>query len=197
MLPDSALHGFKVMFATPCYISAVTMPYVMSLVGLVGHCHRFGLKHNVFMHSQSLVTRARNRCVAEFLHDESLTHLFFIDSDIEFTPQAVMRLVLSDKDVISGVYPLKQLNWPEGGAPAGATQRFLEDRFNNYPVNAPDYTNANIAATLDADGFAEVWDAPTGFMCIKRQVFTELIKGYPHYNYAPDGPPPRLPQEYY
>ena len=31
MLPDAALKSMNVMFATPCYISAVTMNYVASI----------------------------------------------------------------------------------------------------------------------------------------------------------------------
>ena len=34
MLPDAALKSMKVMFATPCYISAVSMHYVTSIFEL-------------------------------------------------------------------------------------------------------------------------------------------------------------------
>ena len=51
------------------------------------------------MHSESLITRGRNKMVIRFLEDESLTHLFWIDSDIAFRPQSVCRLLLADRDV--------------------------------------------------------------------------------------------------
>ena len=38
------------------------------------------------MHSESLITRSRNNMVRKFLSDETLTHLFWMDSDITFTP---------------------------------------------------------------------------------------------------------------
>ena len=44
MLPDEALKSMKVMFATPCYISAVSMHYVTSIFELTHHCNRFGLR---------------------------------------------------------------------------------------------------------------------------------------------------------
>ena len=42
----------------------------------------------------------------------------------------------------------------------------------------------------DADGFAEVAEAPTGFMVIKRHVFYKMMQHYPELNYVPDGPKP-------
>ena len=86
MLPDEALKSMKVMFATPCYISAVSMHYVTSIFELTLHSARFGLQCILHMHSESLITRSRNNMVRKFLSDETLTHLFWIDSDITFTP---------------------------------------------------------------------------------------------------------------
>lgn len=47
----------------------------------------------------SLVTRCRNDCVAVFLANPQFTHLFFVDADIGFTPEAAFRLLLADRDV--------------------------------------------------------------------------------------------------
>ena len=120
MLPDEALKSMKVMFATPCYISAVSMHYVTSIFELTLHSAQFGLQCILHMNSESLITRARNKMVIKFLSDETLTHLFWIDSDIAFTPQSVCRLLLIDRDVTAGVYPMKNFNWPAAGLPAGS-----------------------------------------------------------------------------
>ena len=135
MLPDEALKSMKVMFATPCYISAVSMHYVTSIFDLTHHCNRFGLQCILHMHSESLITRSRNNMVRKFLSDETLTHLFWIDSDITFTPQSVCRLLLIDRDVTAGVYPMKNFNWPAAGLPAGTTRQQFEDRYTEYPFN--------------------------------------------------------------
>ncbi len=112
MLPASALPSMKVMFATPCYISAVSMNYVTSLYSLTYACAHAGMMTMLQMRSESLITRARNRMVKVFLENEEFTHLFWIDSDITFTPDQVFRLLLADRDVVSGVYPLKIDYWP-------------------------------------------------------------------------------------
>jgi hypothetical protein len=40
----------------------------------------------------------------------------------------------------------------------------------------------------------EVREAPTGFMCIKRQVFDRLIEAYPDMRYVPDWPKGTYPE---
>jgi len=189
MLPDEALKSMKVMFATPCYISAVSMHYVTSIFELTHHCNRFGLQCMLHMHSESLITRSRNKMLLKFLSDETLTHLFWIDSDIAFTPQAVCRLLLIDRDVTAGVYPVKNFNWPEGGLPAGTTRQQFEDRYTEYPFNPIGHGAERVGTYADADGFVEVAEAPTGFMCIKRDVFRRMMGHYPELSYVPDGPP--------
>ena len=189
MLPDEALKSMKVMFATPCYISAVSMHYVTSIFELTHHCNRFGLQCILHMHSESLITRSRNKMVLKFLSDETLTHLFWINFDITFTPQSVCRLLLIDRDVTAGVYPMKNFNWPAKGLPAGTTRQQFEDRYTEYPFNPIGHGAERVSSYADADGFVEVAEAPTGFMCIKRDVFRQMIEKYPTLNYVPDGPP--------
>ena len=159
MLPDAALFSMKVMFATPCYISAVSMNYTVGIFDLVMHTKRFGPECILHMHSESLITRGRNKMVLRFLEDELLTHLFWIDSDIGFTPQQVCRLLLADRDVVAGVYPMKSMHWPKEGLPEGTTREQFEVRYGEYPFNEM----GKMSQYADADGFAEVAEAPTGF----------------------------------
>ena len=110
MLPLAALRSMKVLFATPCYGSAATMQYVTGMFALAQAAERTGLACSLHMHSESLITRARNLIVLKFLKERAFTHLFWIDSDIAFSPEQVFRILLADKDVAAGIYPLKSLN---------------------------------------------------------------------------------------
>ena len=87
LLPDAALFSMKVMFATPCYISAVSMNYTVGIFDLVMHTKRFGPECILHMHSESLITRGRNKMVLRFLEDESLTHLFWIIRTLASRPR--------------------------------------------------------------------------------------------------------------
>jgi hypothetical protein len=86
----------------PCYISAVTMNYVASIFRLALDSTHVGLPCILHLHSESLITRGRNKMIIKFL-SEDFTHLFWIDSDIAFSSQAVFRLLLADRDVAAGV----------------------------------------------------------------------------------------------
>lgn len=188
MLPEQELRSMNVLFATPCYISAVMMNYTTSLFTLASRSTAVGLNCALYMRSESLITRARNKVVREFLAAEDFTHLFFIDSDVEFQPEAVFRLLLADRDIVAGIYPMKSVIWPEQGLPPGMSRQDYEINFTVYPFNPVGHGSRKVREFVDADGFVEVAEAPTGFMCIKRHVFPKLMKAYPHLQYRPDGP---------
>jgi hypothetical protein len=150
MLPDSALKSMRVMFATPCYISGVSMNYVASMFSLALDSAHFGLPCILHLHSESLITRGRNKIVLKFLSEESFTHLFWIDSDIAFSSQSVFRLLLADRDVAAGVYPMKNFKWPTEGVPGGMTREQFETAYTDYPFNPIDHGKIPSASTPTA-----------------------------------------------
>ncbi len=195
MLDRSALKSFYPLVATPCYGGALFYTYVVSLIQLINASQSAGMAVDFFFRAgDSLVTRARNDCVAQFLANPVFTHLFWIDGDIGFSPEAAMRLLLSDHDVAAGVYPLKREEWPAEGVPEGTTRKRFDDLYARYPVNTDEISGDVVELTVDADGFMRVSDAPTGFMVIKRKVFDLLIEKYPDYKYKPDWPEGNVPE---
>ena len=144
----------------------------------------------VYLHQgESLVTRARNNCVAAFLANREWTHLFWVDADIGFSADAAFRLLLSDYDIAAGAYPLKHENWPAEGVAAGTTRDQFEAKYTRYTVNTDAGAGARddtLRLTVQPDGFMRVTEAPTGFMAIKRRVFERLIARHPEMNYVPD-----------
>jgi len=175
----------NVFVATPSYGGLVSTSYVQGLLDLYDTAdrHGFGLSIN-FNSFDSLITRARNTMVAEYLADDRFTHLMWIDGDIGFKGSDVVRLLQADRPLVAGLYPLKTDGWPLRGLPealpAGTTKADFQARFGAYPATA-------FSSDLepDADGFLDVIDAPTGFMLIKREVFTALISRFPELRYNP------------
>jgi hypothetical protein len=64
-----------------------------------------------FCKNDSLVSRARNNLIAKAMTDPSITHMMFIDNDITWNPSDIMKLILSNKELIGGIYPLKHYEW--------------------------------------------------------------------------------------
>lgn len=189
MLDLTALKAIRPFVATPSYSGALTSIYVRSLLGLVNAAwtHGFAMQTR-FLDGDSLIPRARNRLVAEFMADPRWTHLFWIDADIGFEPDAALRLLLAGREVVAGVYPQKKDGWPAAGLaqalPVGSTREDFEARHAHFPFNP-------LPGTLQAqdDGFVEVLDAPTGFMLIAREVFTRMAARYPELRYTPHRQP--------
>ena len=78
------LAGLKLWIATPMYGGNCNGEYMASIMNSIGYLSSLGV-HVQFdaLFNESLITRARNYCVDEFLRSGA-THLMFIDSDIVF-----------------------------------------------------------------------------------------------------------------
>lgn len=170
--------------ATPCYGGQVFQNYLLSVIKLVYACEKLGIALSFIIRGgDSLIPRTRNSIAAEFMATPGYTHLLWIDADIGFEPEAIFRLICADRDVAAGVYPLKRINWPTT-IPAGMTRAEFDAHFTRYPFNP-------LAATftIDADGFIEVLDAPTGLMLIKRDVLFKMVDFFPELKIKADEMP--------
>lgn len=196
MLDLAALKDIRPFVATPSYSGALSSICVRGLLGLVNLAWQHGFAMQTrFLDGDCLIPRARARLTAEFMADARWTHLFWIDDDVGFAPEAALRLLLAGREVVAGIYPLKTDGWPAGGLahelPAGSTRADFEALHARFPVQWLTEPRA-----VDADGFVEVQGAPTGFMLIARSVFTRMAQAYPALRYKPDtsdgqaAPPP-------
>jgi hypothetical protein len=170
-----------VCLATPCFGNVVHTNYLASVIRLLQACRARQLELSfIFRGGDSLITRCRNSIVAEFLATPAYTHLFWVDADIGFEPDAVFRLLGTDRPVVAGVYPLKQLAWPDQ-LPAVTPRERFQAQATRYSFNPlPESTQAS------EDGFLQVLDVPAGFMMIARSCFERLVNACPELKCAPD-----------
>ena len=89
----------KLFIATPMYGGMACGLYVKSCLDLQMTMMQYGVETKFsFLFNESLITRARNYLVDEFLRSD-YTHMMFIDSDIHFDPNDIVALMALDKDV--------------------------------------------------------------------------------------------------
>lgn len=183
------LRKCKLFIATPQYGGQNHGMYMKSCLDLQNVCHKYGIETRFsFLFNESLITRARNYLVDEFLRS-GFTHMLFIDSDINFNPQDVLALLALDKEVIGAPYPKKSINWKNVYAAA-------KKAYENNPVFNPndlegvtgDYVFNPVPGTksFKVSEPLEVLEIGTGFMMIKREVFDKFKEAYPKFNYKPD-----------
>jgi hypothetical protein len=155
--------------ATPAYDGKVQTDFAMSVAETCQLATALGIRVTLcIMRNNIFIDHARNHFARLFLGTDC-THLFFIDSDLQFEPRAVVSLIKADMDISAGVYPKRQD--PE-----------------EYP--------AKFAVKDDGiwveNGFVLCTHVPTGFLCIKRKIVEEMYADAPEYHCANEEPVRRL-----
>jgi hypothetical protein len=195
----------KLYILTPCFGGVCYVNYMTSLLNTVNMFQSMNIPLQLeFCKNDSLVSRARNNLIARAMTDKDSTHFLFIDNDITWSPIDVLKLIVGDKDLIGGVYPLKHYHW----------DRLVKDPLNPYNSNVVQsmikkkndsqfkelltdvdmvkhnmlrYNINFIDNTLQIDNnIAKVKHLATGFMMIKRRVITSMMQAFPSTKYKDD-----------
>ena len=160
------LRQHNVFFATPCYGGQVTDQFFLSMFRLSQTFMQHGINFRITtLRNESLVTRARNILTAMFLESDC-SHLMFIDADIEFDSESVLRALAYDKPIMAAAYPKKALPI-------------------QYAINFKFVDQASKQVRVE-NGAVEVLDASPGFFLIKREVIEKMMNEYPELHYRND-----------
>jgi hypothetical protein len=181
----------KIFVATPMYGGICGGQYCKSTADLSSMAAQYGMDVRFFyLFNESLITRARNYLVDEFLRSDC-THLMFIDSDIGFDPNDVIALSViaaegSDKEIVCGPYPKKCIAWEK--IVRAVDKGFADKDPNNLEKYVGDYVFNPKEGTgsIPLDEPVEVLEGGTGFMMIQRSALEKFLAAYPQYSYVPD-----------
>jgi hypothetical protein len=137
-------------FEILCYGGKVYTSYFISMMKLTILASQIGMEFSFnTIVNESLVTRARNTAVANFLNQKEATHLIFIDVDQGFEPWHILLLLQDDLPIVTAPVALKTIPL----------------RFN---------INLLKGETVNENGLVKTARAGTGAMVIKREVFETL-----------------------
>jgi len=165
----------KIFLPVICYNHTCNTEFMMSLLRLITFAKDNNIAIVIFpITFESLINRARNAAVAHFLSEQNATHLLFIDSDISFEPNDVIKLIQANKDVVGAAYPQKWLN---------------TSLFNPSATNPLELCTTPSVHLVDKQQISPLMEASyitTGFLLIKREVFSKLMKHYPDKKYKND-----------
>jgi len=177
--------------ATPMYGGNCSGFYTKAVAELSQNMARAGVPLKLYyLFNESLITRARNYCVDEFLRSDC-SHMIFIDSDIGFNWKDVITLLHlcnedDGMDVVCGPYPKKTIAWEKVKAACdagyGSENPFeLEQFAGDYVFNPVEGQKS-----FRIDEPVEIKEGGTGFMMIHRKVFEKYAEAYPELSYLPD-----------
>ena len=143
--------------AMPCYDS-VKINTMLSVIKLVQQLSKSGINLGINTMKSPLIHQGRNYLTSIFLTTH-YQYLLFIDSDVEFEPEAVAKMLIAKKEIICTPYRVK--------APQ-LDKHIYTVEFKN-PKNIP----------ILPGGLVELEAGPTGLMLIDRKVFEKIIKNHP------------------
>lgn len=148
------LNGRKICLATTAYESpAYAYTFSIQKTREVMHKHGFPTSY-MLLSGNCHVDDARNYIVNEFISSDC-TDLVFLDADVAWEPESLVRLCKHDADIVGGVYPFRS-----------DSQKAVE----NMPVIM--YPGQ---VEPEENGLIEVAGLPTGFMRIRRHVIETLV----------------------
>ena len=101
------------------------------------------------------IDRSRNLCAHLFL-DTDCSDMVFVDADLAFDDDAILKLIKYDWDIVAGAYPYKKTQ-PE------------------YPVTL--WFNEKMNCKDEETGLVTCDRVPTGLMRIQRAVFEKMKEG--------------------
>ena len=193
------LQGKRLMVATPCYGGQTTALYTQSMLKLQSECAKYKVEMVLLaITNESLITRARNDLVYHFLRHKDtkgvFEYLMFIDADIQFEADHVIRLLVHNKDIVTGAYPMKLINYNNIENKAlsvkdlvkSTTEYAINLKLNQEQIDKANGEPMGVVQLQLVNGLIEVLDAGTGFMLVKRGVFDKLMKEYPETSYIRD-----------
>jgi len=167
----------KIFIATPMYGGLCYGAYTDSLIKLLSILEKNDIQSMYrFVYNDSLITRARDSLVHEFLKSDC-THLLFLDADLVINPVNVLDLIYENKDIIGGCYPKKDLNLSAlvHNVKQEVPEEHLLASSLEYVFNTTKDSSNKISTTT------EVKDIGTGYLLIKKDVFEKLKKITPCY----------------
>lgn len=192
-------HKPHVAILTPCYGSVCFVNYVTCLMNTMAMFSQLGIPVKVeFCRNDSLVSRARNNLVAKSMSDPNITHLLFIDNDITWQPVDILKLIVSDKPIVGGVYPIKNYDWNKLAENPNIIQEWIRAKNNSQLKDLASDTDIvqqrmvryninHIGQTLEiVHNLARVRHLATGFMMIKRDVIEKMSRAFPSTKYVDD-----------
>ena len=148
------------MIGLPCMGGIVSEKTTLGLFNLGKTLVRNNIEHGLLtLTNSSLITQARSKVANFFINNTEHEYLFFLDSDIGFNPEDVLKLIAYQLPIVSGAYPMKII--PE---------RYCVD------ISQPEERHGDLVK-INGNGM--------GFVMIHRQVFLDIAKQYPGLKYIP------------
>ena len=175
---SSSKRPTKVFIATPMFGGQANYMYMISLINLLTKLGQNGIPSMFeIAANESLITKARNILVEGFLKSDA-SHLLFLDADLGFESDDVIRMLKADKDIIGGQYAKKKINWDVVKRVVGSVPNIPPAAINAVIAESTFRPIGN-QMSFQINEPVEVESIATGMMLIRREVFEKMAAEMP------------------
>jgi len=121
---------------------------------------RNNIEHGLLtISNSSLISQGRSRVANFFINNTEYDYLFFLDNDIGFEPDSVLKLLSHNECIVTGAYPMKTI--PEK------------------------YCISQVKPEERKGDLIKILGNGLGFSLIHRKVFLDIAAHYPGLKYTP------------
>jgi hypothetical protein len=150
--------GIHVAVATPCYGNMMVSQYTRSLSLTTARFRELGIGFDLmFLANEALIGKGRNTLVSAFL-ETNATHLWFVDADMGWDPEAIVRLIGAMK---LGGYEMAAAAGPRKATPVSFCVNFSHEMERD-----------------EKTGFINGLTVGTGFMVIARSAIEKMVAAH-------------------
>lgn len=156
----------KVLFAIPTITGDIRCETAIAITESIILCRELGIETDyIILANCPCLSVARNTLTAMFMADQDATDMMFIDYDLKFNADAVIKLLRRPEEIVAGAYRVKvddKTTW--------AVEIKKRDGIPCGKIDGDEIL-------LQADFMA------TGFMRIKREAIERMYAAYPDLRY--------------
>jgi hypothetical protein len=146
-------------FSIPLIDGKVSDAFLVAMMKFVVISRDLGIQFSIdTMKYDAVISRARNNLVARFMTNTHATHLMFLDADLVFDAEDIVRLLLARKEIVGGVYPVRD----------------FPIKYDFNPIEMPGDEKSDLVPVAELS---------TGFMLITKGAIEKMIQNYTELKY--------------
>lgn len=155
--------------------------FTQSLIILSNNLVRNQIEYDILISTSDMsknVIQSKNTLVDNFMNHTKGTHLFLVNSKISFNWLDIIKMILNDKNIVSGCYPMSNINWNKVKQNVvnknDTKNEFLIAKSLDYYFNPVLEDNGGFK--IVENNLIEVNDMFLEFSLIKRNAFEKIIE---------------------
>lgn len=163
--------GGRILIASPTYDGSVRREYMRSVMLLTEALRSRGLGWELLLEPATLLHTMRSVMASLVVQEQRFSHLLFVDTDLDFQPASVLKMLEADQEVIGCAYPYRTIPLHEPVKGGAQTLRQLIAARVPYAVSLPE----GVTKIDVVNGICEVASIGTGLLLIRRTALESLV----------------------